>query len=1151
VSTPVLRAIGGWLSEVKEFLVKWLADDEVRAEVLRDLGFPNPEATVPAGIDTPALDEYVRSANGDDPSEFLAFQSALADLAVMVDVIRQVVIASSVDSTEDAIDEGVYLLAAYLSTSFVRVRSPETHSLGRLLGLLQQQGADAQGTWVGLKNALRFLGDAGHRREVVDEYFSLEDEADARRLSEDLLLGPAAALATLSLETTDALFLPEIAALYGWDPPATSTTPVADVVLDRVFSTHFSFARLPAEPAPTVSLALVPEVHGGPGLLFALGLEAGVDLPVGNWGVLELKSTPAKVQFTVFWSWDSSKASSEVDGALDPKVSFELREATGDGDPNGRRERLFVVGPKSGTRVELERPRIRATLAAAGPQVAIGAEQARLFVDPAGTDGFLADVLRPLGDGFTAETPLGVGWDPDRGLHLEAGDSLELLIPIGRSLGPLDVSYVRLGLERAGEGDETGITLGFTTSLSAQLGPATAIIDDIGLRLTITFPDDGGNTGLGDVRLGFAPPKGVGISLDTPAVSGGGYLYFDPDNERYAGVLQIDLGVVSVSAIGLITTRLPGGASGFSFLLLLTGEFPPIQLGFGFTLDGLGGLVGIHRTALEAPIRDGVRDRTLDSILFPEDPLANAPRIVRDLRRVFPPTRNQYVFGPMAMLGWGGGPTKISLEVALILTLPSPLVLIIVGQLRARMPSEKTALVSINLDAAGAINFTERRAWIEAAFFDSRITLYVLTGESAMRASWGSRPGFALAAGGFHPAFAPPQGFPTLERLQISLTSGNNPRLSLSVYMALTSNSVQFGALAEVYASALGFTVQGHLGFDALFYFSPFRFVIFVSAGVSVSRNSSTLFEIGLDLRLEGPSPWYVRGEAVFRVLFEISVSFEKTFGKPSPGELPSSDAWIELRQALASESSWSAQLPSEGAMLVTVRKVESDRVLAHPAAVLTVRQRVIPLGIEIDLLNQLEVRGHRLFEITDVVFGEGATATSGEARGVEDHFAPGQFLRMTDQEKLSAPSFEEFESGVEVAADVSTRDDAPVTASFGYETVVVDRREEERQQGLHSLSAERLAAAARSSRAAGSRLAKAGGGRYAGDDKMRVAVADRRFTIASTDDLAAADGAGGPEPMRASSHAAARAALRRHERSRAGEKGRWQVLGDHEVEAA
>jgi len=87
----------------------------------------------------------------------------------------------------------------------------------------------------------------------------------------------------------------------------------------------------------------------------------------------------------------------------------------------------------------------------------------------------------------------------------------------------------------------------------------------------------------------------------------------------------------------------------------------------------------------------------------------------------------------------------------------------------------------------------------------------------------------------------------------MQLTSGNNPRLTLECYFAVTSNTVQFGAKLELYAKAMRFNVYGFLSFDVLFQFSPFYFIASVSAMLAFRCDSRVLGSVGLDLTLEGP----------------------------------------------------------------------------------------------------------------------------------------------------------------------------------------------------------------------------------------------------------------------------------------------------------
>ena len=74
--------------------------------------------------------------------------------------------------------------------------------------------------------------------------------------------------------------------------------------------------------------------------------------------------------------------------------------------------------------------------------------------------------------------------------------------------------------------------------------------------------------------------------------------------------------------------------------------------------------------------------------------------------------------------------------------------------------------------------------------------------------------------GGFHPEYEPPPiALPDLRRLSIQLLTGNNPRLGLETYFAITSNTVQFGARLELYAAASKFNVYGFMSFDVLLRF--------------------------------------------------------------------------------------------------------------------------------------------------------------------------------------------------------------------------------------------------------------------------------------------------------------------------------------------
>ena len=314
---------------------------------------------------------------------------------------------------------------------------------------------------------------------------------------------------------------------------------------------------------------------------------------------------------------------------------------------------------------------------------------------------------------------------------------------------------------------------------------------------------------------------------------------------------------------------MPDGAKGNSLLVIITaGDFKPIPLPLGFKLTGIGGLLAINRTFDEEALRAGLKNNTLDSVMFPKDPVRNAPQILSNLNKVFPPANGHHLFGPMAQIAWGTPPLTTA-DLALVLELGARLRLLILAQIVAILPRRENDLVRLQMDAIGVLDFDQGTASLDATLHDSRLLKkFVLTGDMAMRLKWEGSPNFALAVGGLHPAFNPPPAFPKLEHIAINLSAGDNPRLRCEAYFALTSNTVQFGARAELYASALGFSIHGEIGFDVLIQLDPFSFVAKIDAQAQLKRGSTNLLMVRVEGALSGPRPLHINVTATFKVLW-------------------------------------------------------------------------------------------------------------------------------------------------------------------------------------------------------------------------------------------------------------------------------------------
>ena len=636
--------------------------------------------------------------------------------------------------------------------------------------------------------------------------------------------------------------------------------------------------------------------------------------------------------------------------------------------------------------------------------------EGKVVVDVSDSDGFLRSILPQ--NGINLDFDFELGWTAQRGFFLSDSAGLEMARPIGIALGPasLQTLYLLVGALPG------GLTLELGLDMTATTGPVSATISRMGVALAARYVR--GNLAVADLDVDFKPPSGVGLTIDAAGVSGGGFLRFDPDQGQYSGAVELTLeGGIAVKGLGLIATRLPGGAHGYSLLIVITAEgFEPIPLPLGFRLTGIGGLLALNRTFDEAVLRAGLKNHTLESVLFPKDPVRNAPALLATLDKVFPPAQGHHLFGPVARLEWGT-PTLITADIALILELGARLRLLILAQLAAILPKPDQDLVRLQMDAVGVLDFDQGSAALDAALFDSRLVKkFVLTGDMALRLNWHGAPNLALAVGGLHPAFNPPPNFPKLARIAINLAAGDNPRIRCEAYFALTSNTVQFGARAELYAEALGFSIQGEIGFDVLLQLAPFQFLADFFAQVQLKRGSSNLFKVRVEGALAGPRPLHVKAKATFEILWwDVTFRIDHTLVAGVPPPLPAPvDVLPQLLAALADAGNWVVRLPRDQRPLVTLRSRPATAAEAplHPLGMLTVKQTVVPLNMDIARFGQAAPAGVRRFEVRHVRLAGHAQPLA----AARDFFAPAQFFELSDADKLSQPSFDSLPAGVEIA---------------------------------------------------------------------------------------------------------------------------------------
>jgi hypothetical protein len=333
------------------------------------------------------------------------------------------------------------------------------------------------------------------------------------------------------------------------------------------------------------------------------------------------------------------------------------------------------------------------------------------------------NVLLP-GDGLVIDVALLVGLSSKQGIYFGGSGGLEISLPAHIQLGPIEIVSATLAIKPK----DGVIPLEAGATIKGELGPLKAVVENVGMRVELSFPADrDGNLGTANLGLGFKPPSGVGLSIDAGVVKGGGYLFIDVDRGEYAGALELTIAnYLSLKAIGLISTKNPDGSPGFSLLVIITAEFGSgLQLGYGFVLIGVGGLLGLNRTMRFEPLMLGVRTGAINRIMFPTDIVANAPRIISDLRTIFSPQQGTFLIGPMLKLGWGAG--LISIAVGVIIEIPGNVA--IIGVLKVALPTPDEPVAIIQANFAGAIEFDKKRGCFFAALFESRVLTMTLEGE--------------------------------------------------------------------------------------------------------------------------------------------------------------------------------------------------------------------------------------------------------------------------------------------------------------------------------------------------------------------------------------------------------------------------------------
>lgn len=1190
----LLQGLFGELAELHEAARDILTDDDSRKAMIRDLGGdPSSSAQFPPST----LDSVAAYRDASEPGleallaaiqDFRSFHEALSAFAESLNL-----------GTNAAVEEGYHLILDTLGWNLIRMRYPKLYFWMQVFSFAE----DITSPFAGAVETDEDFRPWGHQLPLpttLDRLISAAggelpsylagglDGADtARRVTDAIVLTALTGLKITGLLSK----IPGDNIVYGLDTvpgvtPSDPPTPAADQAQERMFTVNFVDTNQEALDAGlesdlkqnnlVASLAMVPKSQGGPGLFVSFG--GGVER---SWKLSDHWYLTGELQ-----------AAGAVSALIGPNFQFHGPDETGDFrcsfafegrvDPADN-SKPFNLEIATHTGIAADLLRIEGTLTPQEAQFKFQMINASATLSPDSFDNFIAKILPK--DGLRVDFDAAVGFGVKRGrffegqirsagtgastkppaatppgtppplppLPPETGPGFGLTIPIGKSLGPFTIHNLQLRFGAEDVDDKKTYLIQAASSISTKLGPVMARVDRAGLKFGVRFPDrDQGETGnlkFADVDVGAVLPNGVSLAIDAKGiVTGGGFLYHDKVQQVYAGVMQLSIkDRITVKAFGLIATKMPDGSKGYSLIVFITAEdFQPIQIGMGATLRGIGGMIAINRTFDEEAMRAGLRNKTLGTLLFPQDPIRNAPEIIKNLITTFPAEEGAYIIGVLLKLGWFS-PVLVTLELAVMVELGKRLRVIVLGIIKALLPTQDNDLVRLQMDALGLIEIDRLSVSIDAVLVDSRLVQkFVLTGEMALRASMmPGRRNFVMAVGGFNPRFAPPDNFPTLKRITIALASGNNPRLTCEAYFAITSNTLQFGSRSELYAAAFGFSIEGDIGFDVLIHLIPFHLIADFKASVQLKRGSRSLFKLSVAGTLEGPKPLRISGKASFEIFWcDFTIRFDKTLIEGEKPPLPPAiDALAELRRALSAPEAWSTQIAQNRQHGVTLRKIAASTTLVlDPLGNLVVKQQVVPLNTsrDLDTFGGAPIAGDKRFNLQANI--EGVTQ---DVNTVQDSFAPAQFFAMTDDEKLASPSFEDMDAGAIFGSDAIAIDEgASLFAPLEYETIIIDEEgaATNEVEDRYVLAAHRFFEQVRFSAVGMAPVRNIGVARFRNTELPPVvAMRTNQFVIASvTDGLAA-------PTAKPATFAETQATLTQLNRSVAGD-ALWQMVPVHEM---
>ena len=414
-----------------------------------------------------------------------------------------------------------------------------------------------------------------------------------------------------------------------------------------------------------------------------------------------------------------------------------------------------------------------------------------------------------------------IAYDLDGTFTIEfAGASGPVVIPVHASFGPVYLDQIDLAVSG------TSVTLGIDGDVKIAGLDVSVIELAVSVPLHDLLSPDHWSLDLQGLAVSY--------SEDPIEITGGLRKSPGPPIE-YDGMLSVsieDLGLTIVGSYSRPSDAQGGYTSLFMFVSL---GYPLGGPPFAFVI-GLGGGFGYNRE-LEVPNDLNSIDTFVLVSAIDDSSLANDPMgALVKMGTQIPPSRGAFWIAAGVRLTTF---ELINSTVIVTIALDRGFEINILGVSRMALPTEDTALVSVELALRARFNSEEGILSVQAQLTDNSYIFShdcQLTGGFAFFV-WYPQGQFVLTMGGYNPAFTKPPQFPDVPRLGFNWSVGSDIVVKGGCYFALTNSCVMAGGSLSATASFGPVSAWFDAYLDFLVSWDPFayEFDIGIEFGASLS----------------------------------------------------------------------------------------------------------------------------------------------------------------------------------------------------------------------------------------------------------------------------------------------------------------------------